>query len=80
MEQKSIILERDKLYQEVWITPLQKLAINTMFLTFEIEALVETVDIKLRLPLNISLGSDGLQIIFASSRILTSHTVREQFQ
>jgi hypothetical protein len=43
----------------------------------EVEALVEMVDAKLRSPLQITLGSDGLQQLFATSGILTAENVKE---
>lgn len=43
----------------------------------EAEALVEMVDAKLRSPLQVSLGSDGLQQLFATSGILTAENVKE---
>jgi hypothetical protein len=43
----------------------------------EAEALVSMVDAKLRSPLQITLGSDGLQQLFANSGILTAENVRE---
>lgn len=41
------------------------------------DALVEMVDAKLRSPLQITLGSDGLQQLFATSGILTADDVKE---
>ena len=43
----------------------------------EAEALVAMVDAKLRSPLQISLGSDGFQQLFANSGILTAEYVKE---
>jgi hypothetical protein len=43
----------------------------------EVDALVTMVDAKLRAPLDVTLGSDGLQRLFSQSGILTSETVRE---
>lgn len=43
----------------------------------EAEALVAMVDAKLRSPLQISLGSDGLQQLFANSGILAAENVKE---
>jgi len=43
----------------------------------EVDALVAMVDAKLRAPLDVTLGSDGLQRLFSQSGILTSDTVRE---
>ena len=45
----------------------------------EAEALVEIVDAKLRNPLQITLGSDGLQQLFANSGILSGSSVKEFF-
>jgi hypothetical protein len=42
------------------------------------EALVAMVDAKLREPLQITLGPDGLQRLFSVSSVLTSEMVREQ--
>jgi len=44
----------------------------------EAEALVALVEAKLRDPLEISLGSDGIQRLLTTSDILTAETVREQ--
>ena len=41
------------------------------------EALLAMVDVKLRCPLEISLGSDGFQQLFANSGILSEKMVRE---
>ena len=46
----------------------------------EAAALVEMIDAKLRSPLDITLGSDGLQQLFAVSGILTEEMVREFFR
>jgi len=43
----------------------------------EVDALVAMVDAKLRAPLDVTLGPDGLQRLFSQSGILTSDTVRE---
>lgn len=43
----------------------------------EVEAIVEMVDAKLRSPLDVTLGSDGFQQLFAISGILTGENVRE---
>ncbi len=43
----------------------------------EAEALVAMVDAKMRSPLQISLGSDGFQQLFAKSGILTAELVKE---
>ncbi len=43
----------------------------------EAEALVEIINAKLRNPLEISLGSDGIQKLFTNSGVLTSKQVRE---
>ena len=43
----------------------------------EAEALVAIVDAKLRAPLEITLGSDGIQRLFTSSGVLSAKTVRE---
>jgi hypothetical protein len=43
----------------------------------EAEALVAMVDLKLRAPLSITLGPDGLQRLFTFSGVLTSEMVRE---
>jgi hypothetical protein len=43
----------------------------------EVEALVAMVDAKLRAPLDVTLGPDGLQRLFSQSGILTADTVRE---
>jgi hypothetical protein len=43
----------------------------------EAAALVAIVDQKLRAPLTISLGSDGIQRLFSSSGIITSGDVLE---
>lgn len=44
----------------------------------DIDALVSMVDIKLREPLQITLGPDGLQRLFSISGIITADMVREQ--
>ncbi len=44
----------------------------------EAEALVLMVEAKLRAPLDLTLGPDGLQILWASSGVLTAEAVREQ--
>jgi hypothetical protein len=44
----------------------------------EADALVAMVDAKLRDPLQITLGPDGLQRLFTVSGVLTEGTVREQ--
>lgn len=43
----------------------------------EAEALVAMVDAKLRDPLQLTLGPDGIQRIFSNSGVLTSDNVRE---
>ena len=43
----------------------------------EAAALVAMVDAKLRSPLQIPLGSDGLQQLFANSGVLTAENVKE---
>lgn len=43
----------------------------------EVDALVAVVDAKLRAPLEVTLGPDGLQRLFSQSGILTSDAVRE---
>jgi len=43
----------------------------------EAEALVAMVDAKLRDPLQLTLGPDGLQRVFSTSGVLTSDNVRE---
>ncbi len=43
----------------------------------EAEALVAMVDIKMRDPLGVSLGPDGLQRLFTSSGILSADSVQE---
>ncbi len=43
----------------------------------EVEAIVEMVDAKLRSPLDVTLGSDGFQQLFAVSGLLTAENVRE---
>ena len=43
------------------------------------DALVELVDIKMRAPRDLSLGSDGLQRIFAVSGVITVEQVRKMF-
>ena len=43
----------------------------------EADALVEIVDLKLQDPLQISLGSDGVQRLFTRSGILSKNRVRE---
>jgi hypothetical protein len=43
----------------------------------EVDALVAMVDAKLRAPLDVTLGPDGLQRLFSQSGILTSDAVRE---
>ncbi|MCX5888424.1 MAG: hypothetical protein NTY36_03115 [Deltaproteobacteria bacterium] len=43
----------------------------------KVDALVAMVDAKLRAPLEVTLGPDGLQRLFSQSGILTSDTVRE---
>jgi hypothetical protein len=45
----------------------------------EADALVAMVDAKLRAPLHVTLGPDGLQRLFASSGILSAGIVIEQF-
>jgi hypothetical protein len=44
----------------------------------EAEALVAIVDAKLRAPLQISLGPDGVQRLFSVSGVITAEMVREQ--
>ena len=44
----------------------------------EADALVAMVDLKLRTPLQITLGPDGLQRLFSYSGILTEKMVREE--
>ena len=44
----------------------------------EANALVEMVDAKLRAPLQITLGPDGLQRIFSVSGIVNAEMVKEQ--
>lgn len=44
----------------------------------EADAMVAMVDAKLRAPLQISLGPDGLQRLFTDSGVITSETVKEQ--
>ena len=43
----------------------------------EVKAIVEMVDAKLRNPLEVTLGSDGFQQLFAVSGLLTAENVRE---
>jgi len=43
----------------------------------EADALVAMVETKLRAPLQVTLGPDGLQRVFAHSRVLTADAVRE---
>ncbi len=43
----------------------------------EADALVEMVDARLRSPLEVTLGPDGLQRLFAVSGIITRQHVRE---
>jgi hypothetical protein len=43
----------------------------------EADALVEIINAKLRDPLQITLGSDGIQRLFTNSRVLTAKKVRE---
>ncbi len=43
----------------------------------EVEAIVEMIDAKLRSPLEVTLGSDGFQQLFAVSGLLTAENVRE---
>jgi hypothetical protein len=45
----------------------------------EVEAIVEMVNAKLRNPLEVPLGSDGFQQLFAVSGLLTAEHVRELF-
>jgi hypothetical protein len=44
---------------------------------FEAEALVAMVDMKLRNPLGVSLGPDGLQRLFSSSGVVTADHVQK---
>lgn len=44
----------------------------------EASALVVMVDAKLRSPLHLSLGPDGIQRLFCTSGIMNADTVREQ--
>jgi len=44
----------------------------------EAEALVAIIDAKLRAPLQITLGSDGIQRLFSVSGILSAQMVRDQ--
>jgi hypothetical protein len=46
----------------------------------EADALVAMVDIKLREPLQLTLGPDGLQRLFSNSGIIKAEMVREQLQ
>lgn len=43
----------------------------------EVDALVAMVDVKLRDPLQVTLGPDGVQRLFSTSGVLTSDNVRE---
>ncbi len=52
-------------------------SINEVILV-EADALVAMVDAKLRAPLQITLGPDGLQRLFSVSDIITAEKVREQ--
>ena len=45
----------------------------------EASALVAIVDQKLRAPLSISLGPDGIQRLFSSSGIITADDVLKNF-
>ena len=47
-------------------------------LLLEAEALVAMVDVKLRDPLQITLGSDGIQHLFSNSGVITPQMVKEQ--
>ena len=47
-------------------------------LLLEAEALVAMVDVKLRDPLQITLGSDGIQHLFSNSGVITAQMVKEQ--
>jgi hypothetical protein len=46
-------------------------------LLMQADALVAMVDAKLRSPLQVSLGPDGLQRLFTDSGVLSAETVRE---
>ena len=43
----------------------------------EADALVAIVEAKLRAPLEITLGADGIQRLYTSSGVLNAETVRE---
>lgn len=43
------------------------------------DALVAMVDAKLRDPIQVTLGSDGLQRLFSVSGVITAEMVRKQF-
>ena len=47
-------------------------------LLLEAEALVAMVDVKLRDPLQITLGSDGIQHLFSNGGVITAQMVKEQ--
>jgi len=53
------------------------LAASSEVILMEVDALVAVVDAKLRAPLEVTLGPDGLQRLFSQSGILTSNAVRE---
>ncbi len=44
----------------------------------EADALVAMIDAKLRAPLQVTLGPDGLQRLFSSSGVLSAAVVMEQ--
>lgn len=46
----------------------------------EVDALISMVDIRLRDPLQLTLGPAGLQRLFSISGIVTAEMVREQLQ
>ena len=49
-------------------------------LLLEAEALVAMVDVTLRNPLQITLGSDGIQHLFSNSGVITAQMVKEQLK
>jgi hypothetical protein len=67
-------------FAEDFDDPIQSLKMETDIsevILVESDALVAMVDAKLRAPLQLSLGSDGLQRLFTVSDVLTAESVRE---
>jgi len=66
-------------YDDIIISIKMETNVNEVSLV-EAGALVAMVDIKLREPLQLTLGPDGLQRLFSKSGIIKAEMVREQLQ